>query len=341
MLLGSLSTVAPVRAQSVDELAAKWVAATGGADAWASVQSVHIRSRSEYYSFDLFAKKPNRIRIDAWSGHSSETDVRAFDGTSGWRINSQEGSAKPRSMSATEVEAMWTERDFMMELVDPKARGYKLERAGSESVGGRPASKIKFTRPDGSLIYMFLDEQTSLEVKRVMPVVAPDGSNVDIILDIGDYRRVGKLLLPHRVGPATKEYSLNLAIDDAKFRRPGISEAEMARNRKSAVTSQLLTVGTPAPEWALKDGTGRVHRSADYRGKVVVMDFWAVWCAPCHAMMPGLQKLHRELSRRGVVVLGISTFEEGGDPIRLLRDRGYDYLVLLDGDAIAEPFRVK
>ena len=341
-LTASVSVVsAHGRTQTADELAARFVAATGGAGAWEAVQTLEVRSRSEYYSFDLAVKKPNRIRLDAWSDGHAGNDTRAFDGTSGWRINTNEGTSKPRSMSAAEIDELRTDRDWMMELADYKTRGYRLERAGTESVAGRPAHKLKLTRPDGSIVYILLDEKTSLEVRRIRPSQSPDGQAVDIVIDVSDYRAVGKLLLPHRAGPATREYVVNGAIDDGKFRMPRTAEAEMARARLDAAVSQLLAIGTAAPEWMLKDGSGHVHRSADYLGRVVVMDFWAVWCAPCHAMMPGLQQLHRELSPRGVAVLGISTFEKNADPVQLFRDRGYDYPVLLNGDAIAGPFRVK
>src|SRR5205823_11636012 len=69
----------------------------------------------------------------------------------------------------------------------------------------------------------------------------------------------------------------------------------------------FLPVGTAAPEWVLKDPNDRSHRLSDYKGKVVLMDFWAVWCIPCHRAMPWLEKVHADLSKRGVVVVGIST----------------------------------
>ena len=82
-----------------------------------------------------------------------------------------------------------------------------------------------------------------------------------------------------------------------------------------------MPVGTLAPDWTLKDLSAEPHRLSDYRGKVVVMDFWAVWCISCHREMPARQRLHHDLSRRGLAVLGTSTDEHGGDPVQLIKNR--------------------
>jgi thiol-disulfide isomerase/thioredoxin len=64
--------------------------------------------------------------------------------------------------------------------------------------------------------------------------------------------------------------------------------------------------GNPAPELALKDIRGRTLRLGDYRGKVVLLNFWATWCAPCRAEMPDLVKWQREYRGRGLQVIGVT-----------------------------------
>lgn len=72
----------------------------------------------------------------------------------------------------------------------------------------------------------------------------------------------------------------------------------------------LLPVDSLAPEWKLSDSANREHASAQYRGKILLLDFWATWCGPCLQTMPVLQKLHDKFKSRGVAILGVNVWEE-------------------------------
>jgi thiol-disulfide isomerase/thioredoxin len=62
----------------------------------------------------------------------------------------------------------------------------------------------------------------------------------------------------------------------------------------------------PAPPVALRDTRGRTVRLSEYKGKVVLLNFWATWCPPCRAEMPDLIKLQREYGARGLQIVGIT-----------------------------------
>lgn len=64
--------------------------------------------------------------------------------------------------------------------------------------------------------------------------------------------------------------------------------------------------GGGAPDFALRDLTGRTVRLSDHRGKVVLINFWATWCVPCAVELRHLERLYRTYSPQGFVVLGIS-----------------------------------
>ena len=66
----------------------------------------------------------------------------------------------------------------------------------------------------------------------------------------------------------------------------------------------LLPFGAQAEGFALKDATGKVHKLSDYKGKWVLVNFWATWCPPCLEEMPDLVALYEE--RKDVMVLGIA-----------------------------------
>jgi thiol-disulfide isomerase/thioredoxin len=84
---------------------------------------------------------------------------------------------------------------------------------------------------------------------------------------------------------------------------------------RAAITATLLValsslvlgqVERPAPKLEIKDVEGRVLRLSDYKGKVVLLNFWATWCAPCRAEMPDLVKWQREYKSKGLQVIGIT-----------------------------------
>ena len=71
-----------------------------------------------------------------------------------------------------------------------------------------------------------------------------------------------------------------------------------------------------APALELRDLKGRRHRLSDYRGKVVLLNFWATWCPPCRAEMPDLVKLQRRYGARGLRIIGITYPPETARAVR-------------------------
>ena len=61
-----------------------------------------------------------------------------------------------------------------------------------------------------------------------------------------------------------------------------------------------------APQFETKDIAGRVQRLSDQKGKIVLINLWATWCAPCAIEMPKLDHLYKERKERGLVVFGLS-----------------------------------
>jgi peroxiredoxin len=88
--------------------------------------------------------------------------------------------------------------------------------------------------------------------------------------------------------------------------------------------------GGPAPGLELRELDGRGHRLADYRGKVVLVNFWATWCAPCREEMPSMQRLRERLAGRPFVVLAVNLDEPEARIRTFLSQMKVDFTVLLD-----------
>ena len=92
-----------------------------------------------------------------------------------------------------------------------------------------------------------------------------------------------------------------------------------------------------APDFALKDADGKVVHVSDYRGKVLLLDFWATWCGPCKIEIPWFVDLERKNKDRGFEVLGISMDEEGWETVKpFIADMGVNYRVVIGNDSTAQ-----
>src|SRR5580698_7568475 len=93
----------------------------------------------------------------------------------------------------------------------------------------------------------------------------------------------------------------------------------------------------PAPEFSLKDANGQTVHLADYKGKVVLLDFWATWCGPCKVEIPWFMEFEQQFKDRGFAVLGVSMDEGGWDDVKpYIQDLKINYRILLGNEEISD-----
>jgi peroxiredoxin len=107
-------------------------------------------------------------------------------------------------------------------------------------------------------------------------------------------------------------------------------------------TTKSEQSNTPAADFTLQDINGKKVTLSDYRGKVVLLEFWATWCPPCRASIPGLEKIHKAYKNKGLVVLAVSLDEGAWDSVKsFMTDYGITYTVLKGTDEVASQYHVR
>jgi thiol-disulfide isomerase/thioredoxin len=98
---------------------------------------------------------------------------------------------------------------------------------------------------------------------------------------------------------------------------------------------------SPAPAFTLRDDKGRWVRLDDYRGKVVLLNFWATWCVPCRAEMPELVKWQKENRARGLEIIGVTFPPEKRNRVLVaIRRFRLNYKILFGTRAMVEAYGV-
>ena len=117
---------------------------------------------------------------------------------------------------------------------------------------------------------------------------------------------------------------------------PGCSSGS---SRVEAAAVKAETGRKAAPDFALKDLNGNTAKLSDYRGKVVLLNFWATWCGPCKIEIPWFIEFEQTYKDRGFAVLGVAMDDEGWEAVKpYLLSRKINYRVVLGNDAVAQQY---
>lgn len=105
-----------------------------------------------------------------------------------------------------------------------------------------------------------------------------------------------------------------------------------------------LETPLPAPDFSLTDMDGKAHALADYRGKVVLVNFWATWCPPCRKEMPSLERVYQHFKGKPFAVLAINQWETVDHVFSYMGDLNVDpsFPILFDSESkVADQFGVR
>ena len=88
-----------------------------------------------------------------------------------------------------------------------------------------------------------------------------------------------------------------------------------------------------APDFSLQDVDGKTHKLSDYRGKVVMINFWATWCPPCRFELPSMQRAYEKLKEQGVEFLAVNLGEDADTIFTFTADYPVTFPLLMDIDS--------
>lgn len=114
--------------------------------------------------------------------------------------------------------------------------------------------------------------------------------------------------------------------------------------RNLTADSPVVPAAKTIPAFNGTDLSGKKLSLADYKGKVVLLDFWATWCPPCRAEVPNVVKTYKDHKARGFEVIGISLDKDKGALKSYIKQNGMTWRQVFDGDsqfAIANKFKVE
>jgi hypothetical protein len=227
-------------AYTASELADKNVAAKGGIDKINAIQSLQLSGKllanggTLEIAYTMLVKRPDAIRYEAQL--QGLTKVQAYDGTQAWQINPFRGRKDPQKLSADDAKGLAEDAaDFAGPLVAYQAKGYTLDYLGTEDIDGTEAHKLRVTRPNGDLTYVYLDPDYFLEIRTVNRRIEHGIPN-ETITDYGDYEKVNGVYLAfaqefYQKGSSARhklqidKAEANVAADESLFEFPAAHAA--------------------------------------------------------------------------------------------------------------------
>jgi thiol-disulfide isomerase/thioredoxin len=111
-----------------------------------------------------------------------------------------------------------------------------------------------------------------------------------------------------------------------------------ARRSGGSLTSHL-TQSSPAPDFTLQSLDGKTTHLSDFRGKAVLLNFWATWCGPCKIEMPWFVDLQKEYGAQGLQIVGVAMDDASKEDIaKFAKDMGVNYPILIGKESVGDEY---
>jgi hypothetical protein len=205
-------------AMTAEQIVERNVAARGGLAAWKAVQTMswvgkmgaggrtyaavspkgHLEQKEHAeveLPFKLYYKRPMKSRLElVFDGQSA---VQTFDGANGWKLRPYLGRSDWEPFKAEELKQAMQEPGIDGFLIDHAAKGARVDNAGTDTIEDHAAYKLKVTRKDGQVRYVWVDAQSFLDIKTDGEPRRLDGRMHAVAVFLRNYQHDGNLMIPH------------------------------------------------------------------------------------------------------------------------------------------------
>lgn len=230
-------------AQTVDELIKKNIDAHGGIQKLKAVKSIKATGKIIQQGLEipitLIQKRPANLRMEAT--FQGKTQVNAYDGESGWKIDPFQGASEPEKVAGDEAKELQEQSDMDGPLVDYKDKGHTVELIGKEDLEGTPVHKLKLTLKNGDVRTIYIDAENYLELRVTSKRKTP-GGEIEVDQYFGNYKPVNGIVFPFSLETKVKGETVNqitidkmemdVAIDDSLFKMPAKSQDKPKTDEK-------------------------------------------------------------------------------------------------------------
>jgi peroxiredoxin len=112
-----------------------------------------------------------------------------------------------------------------------------------------------------------------------------------------------------------------------------------ARRQGGALAAPRLTQSSLAPDFSLESLDGKTMRLSDFRGKAVLLNFWATWCGPCKVEMPWFVDLQNQYGSQGLQIVGVAMDDASKEDIgKFAKDMGVNYPILIGKESVGDQY---
>jgi len=164
--------------------------------------------------------------------------------------------------------------------------------------------------PNFNLETQFYEDEATFSLPIVIAADAPAGKQ-EVRVNVSFQTCNGEKCLPPKHLKLTAEISIAAA---EQSHQAATAQAPLTQSASADAQKTGITVGAQVPDFAFTDFDDKPRKFSEFRGKYVLLDFWATWCGPCLGDIPHLKELHEKYQTRGFEILGMDSETLGQDP---------------------------